>query len=135
MRIQLYWEYWTICRSSNSLYKRLAHIKNIDDYLQFYSLRQHGSTQEKVPLTEILYIHSKLIIADDKRLIIGSANINDRSMLGERDSEIALLVEEQQPESSPFGWDASPGIQDFRVRLYEEHFGNTNGRSLNPLDA
>jgi phospholipase D1/2 len=54
--------------------------------LKFYSLRQHGCTQEKLPLTEILYIHSKLMIVDDKRMIIGSANINDRSLNGDRDS-------------------------------------------------
>ena len=92
MRIQLYWEYWTICRSSRSLYQRLKHIKNIDNYLKFYSLRQHGATQDKLPLTEILYIHSKLMIVDDKKLIIGSANINDRSMNGERDSEIGICI-------------------------------------------
>jgi phospholipase D1/2 len=134
MRIQLYWEYWTICRSSKSLFKRLAHVKPLDQYLQFYSLRQHASTSEKLPLTEILYIHSKLIIADDRRMIIGSANINDRSLLGERDSEIALYIQEQQPVASPFGWEVSPGIQEFRVRLYEEHFGGTGGLSANPLD-
>lgn len=33
------------------------------------------------------------MIVDDKRLIIGSANINDRSLLGDRDSEIAVLIE------------------------------------------
>lgn len=44
MRIQLYWEYWTICRSNKSLFKRLSHVKELDQYLQFYSLRQHGST-------------------------------------------------------------------------------------------
>jgi phospholipase D1/2 len=94
MRIQLYWEYWTICRSTKSLYKRLSHIKDINNYLKFYSLRQHGCTTEKIPLTEILYIHSKLIIVDDRRMIIGSANINDRSMNGERDSEIGLYIDD-----------------------------------------
>ena len=44
------------------------------------------------PVTEILYIHSKLMIVDDQKLILGSANINDRSMLGDRDSEIAIVV-------------------------------------------
>jgi phospholipase D1/2 len=39
-----------------------------------------------IPVTEILYIHSKLMIVDDKKMIIGSANINDRSLLGDRDS-------------------------------------------------
>ncbi len=30
------------------------------------------------------------MIVDDKHAIIGSANINDRSLLGDRDSEIAV---------------------------------------------
>ena len=34
------------------------------------------------------------MIVDDKRCIIGSANINDRSLLGLRDSELAIVVEE-----------------------------------------
>lgn len=41
-------------------------------------------------MTEILYIHSKLMIVDDRNVIIGSANINDRSLKGPRDSEIAV---------------------------------------------
>ena len=43
-------------------------------------------------MTEIVYIHSKLMIVDDDIMLIGSANINDRSQLGERDSEIAMVV-------------------------------------------
>ena len=38
-------------------------------------------------------MHSKLLIADDRLVICGSANINDRSMLGKRDSEIAVIIE------------------------------------------
>ena len=37
-------------------------------------------------------MHSKLMIIDDLYALFGSANINDRSLLGERDSEIAVLV-------------------------------------------
>jgi phosphatidylserine/phosphatidylglycerophosphate/cardiolipin synthase-like enzyme len=44
-------------------------------------------------VTELIYVHSKLLIADDKLVICGSANINDRSMLGKRDSEIAVVIE------------------------------------------
>jgi phospholipase D1/2 len=40
-----------------------------------------------------VYVHSKLLIADDKTIICGSANINDRSMLGTRDSEVAVLLQ------------------------------------------
>ncbi|KAK7878187.1 hypothetical protein WMY93_031184 [Mugilogobius chulae] len=32
-----------------------------------------------------------MLIADDNTVIIGSANINDRSMLGKRDSEVAVI--------------------------------------------
>ena len=35
------------------------------------------------------------MIVDDKRCIIGSANINDRSLLGERDSELGIIVEDE----------------------------------------
>jgi phospholipase D1/2 len=45
-------------------------------------------------VTELLYIHSKVMIVDDKRVIMGSANINDRSQKGDGDSEIALVVED-----------------------------------------
>lgn len=41
-----------------------------------------------------MYVHSKLLIADDRIVIIGSANINDRSLLGNRDSEICMIVED-----------------------------------------
>lgn len=36
------------------------------------------------------------MIVDDRKLIIGSANINDRSMLGYRDSELALVAEDTE---------------------------------------
>jgi phospholipase D1/2 len=35
-----------------------------------------------------------MMIVDDKIALIGSANINDRSLLGEKDSEIALVIED-----------------------------------------
>lgn len=37
-----------------------------------------------------------MLIVDDKITIIGSANINDRSMLGNRDSEVAVIIEDQE---------------------------------------
>lgn len=38
----------------------------------------------------MIYIHSKGMIVDDEYVIIGSANINQRSMEGTRDTEIAM---------------------------------------------
>ena len=37
-----------------------------------------------------IYVHSKMMIVDDTYIIIGSANINQRSMAGTRDTEIAV---------------------------------------------
>jgi len=42
----------------------------------------------------MVYIHSKVMIVDDRRVIMGSANLNDRSQKGNGDSEIALVVED-----------------------------------------
>jgi hypothetical protein len=39
-------------------------------------------------VTEQIYIHSKLLIVDDRLVICGSANINDRSMLGKRHTSL-----------------------------------------------
>ncbi|XWS19088.1 hypothetical protein CRYUN_Cryun32bG0101200 [Craigia yunnanensis] len=38
----------------------------------------------------MIYVHAKMMIVDDEYIIIGSANINQRSMDGARDSEIAI---------------------------------------------
>ncbi|CAA6666405.1 unnamed protein product [Spirodela intermedia] len=38
----------------------------------------------------MIYVHSKMMIVDDEYIIVGSANINQRSMDGSRDSEIAM---------------------------------------------
>merc|ERR1719245_2342294 len=37
-----------------------------------------------------IYVHSKMMIVDDAYIIVGSANINQRSMAGTRDTEMAV---------------------------------------------
>ncbi len=68
MRIQLHHEYQTICRSSDSLFSILFEenmtLADIENHIIFFSLRQHGIIAD-LPVTEILYIHSKLMIVDD----------------------------------------------------------------------
>ena len=39
-----------------------------------------------------MYIHGKVCIVDDQLAIIGSANINERSQRGDRDSELASII-------------------------------------------
>lgn len=56
-----------------------------------------------LPVSEIVYVHSKLMIVDDKKVILGSANINDRSMNGNRDSELAVLITQPTDLIGKFG--------------------------------
>ena len=90
--------YASICRNNGlSIIEQLNKIMGDKwkNYIGFYSLRNHALVNN-VPKTEILYIHSKLMIIDDTKVLIGSANINDRSMLGDRDSEFAVLIKENK---------------------------------------
>jgi phospholipase D1/2 len=83
------------------------------------------SGSEGVPKTEIIYIHSKLMIVDDKHVIIGSANINDRSMMGDRDSEIACYVKGQKEIKVLFNnvkCDGNEFAHKLRMELFQEHF-------------
>ncbi|EMD36120.1 hypothetical protein CERSUDRAFT_116030 [Gelatoporia subvermispora B] len=77
-------------------------------------------------VSELLYIHSKVMIVDDQRVIMGSANINDRSQKGDGDSEIALVIEDDdmidsQMDGKP--WLASRFAATLRRKLYREHLG------------
>ncbi|KAJ3520611.1 hypothetical protein NM208_g13642 [Fusarium decemcellulare] len=65
-------------------------------------LRWEGNPEDEINafVTEELYIHSKLLIADDRLVICGSANLNDRSQLGSHDSEIAVVIEDPTPVES-----------------------------------
>ena len=72
-----------------TLFKKLeeAGVPDPTKFISFSSLRTWSELDH--PVTELIYIHSKLLIADDRVLICGSANINDRSLLGYRDSEVS----------------------------------------------
>jgi len=94
-------------------------------YIYFYSLRNHG-TIKGIPVTELIYIHSKLMIIDDEKVLIGSANINDRSMKGSRDSEFAIIIEEQNKINSIMdgkNYMASNYAKSLRKNLMAEHLG------------
>ncbi|RVW51890.1 Phospholipase D alpha 4 [Vitis vinifera] len=78
------------------------------DYLNFFCLAnreekgkgEYASPHPPHPATQywnaqkhrrfMVYVHSKLMIVDDTYILIGSANVNQRSMDGQRDTEIAV---------------------------------------------
>lgn len=43
------------------------------------------------------------MIVDDRRVIIGSANLNDRSQNGDHDSEIAIVIEDTEMVEATMG--------------------------------
>lgn len=86
----------SIYRGENSIYTTL--FKELEDpfeYLALYGLRTH-SINNGHPEMEEVYVHSKVMIVDDRSCIIGSININERSMHGDRDSEIAVLIDDTE---------------------------------------
>lgn len=89
-----HWNYASICRGNDSIISRLQElgIENPSEYITFHGLRNNSEFHGD-HVTELIYVHSKLMIVDDRLVICGSANINDRSMLGRRDSEIAVILE------------------------------------------
>ncbi|XP_061090562.1 phospholipase D2-like isoform X1 [Conger conger] len=104
MQAILHFIYRTICRGDFSILARLkAHMQDQwSQYISLCGLRTHSQLGQSL-VTELIYVHSKMLIADDRCYIIGSANINDRSMLGSRDSELAVLVEDLERVPSRMG--------------------------------
>jgi phosphatidylserine/phosphatidylglycerophosphate/cardiolipin synthase-like enzyme/uncharacterized membrane protein YdjX (TVP38/TMEM64 family) len=66
-------------------------------------------------VNECVNVHSKIIIIDNERLRIGSANLNNRSM--GLDTECDLMLEANGREN------VSRAIAGFRARLLAEHLG------------
>ncbi|XP_071779656.1 phospholipase D1 [Centroberyx gerrardi] len=93
----MYFNYRTMCRGEHSIIERLKCVMADCwiNYISFCGLRTHADLDGRLA-TELIYVHSKLLIVDDRTVIIGSANINDRSMLGKRDSEMAVVVEDTE---------------------------------------
>uniref|UniRef100_A0A5F9CZ07 Phospholipase n=1 Tax=Oryctolagus cuniculus TaxID=9986 RepID=A0A5F9CZ07_RABIT len=93
----MHFNYRTMCRGEDSILGQLkAELGNQwINYISFCGLRTHAELEGNL-VTELIYVHSKLLIADDNTVIIGSANINDRSMLGKRDSEMAVIVQDTE---------------------------------------
>lgn len=106
------------------------------DYLSFYCLGKReeapkdvlANNGDKVSDSQknqrfMIYVHAKGMIVDDEYVIMGSANINQRSMAGSKDTEIAMGS--YQPHHTwarklkhPHGQ-----IYGYRKSLWSEHLG------------
>ena len=119
-----------------------------DEYISFFSLRGWGKFKDGTLTTEMVYIHAKTMIVDDRLAIIGSANsqsysilrsptclgltlvrvllVNERSMRGDRDSELASVIRDTDMiDSTMAGKPYKVGrfAHTLRIRLMREHLG------------
>ncbi|KAJ7758541.1 phospholipase D [Mycena maculata] len=127
IRIILECQNRTIARGPNSIFSRLRKEGiDPDEYISVFSLRNWGKLRGDVLSTEQVYIHAKICIVDDRLAIIGSANINERSQRGDRDSELAAVIRDTDMiDSTMAGKPFQVGrfAHSLRVRLMREHLG------------
>ncbi|CAF1270567.1 unnamed protein product [Rotaria sordida] len=98
----LYFIMRSIIKGDDSLFKRLEKAGiTPNDYISFFAMRNHDILMGRL-VTEIIYVHSKLMIIDDRMAICGSANINDRSLVGNRDSEFCIVINDIEEEDGRF---------------------------------
>ncbi|XVF89313.1 hypothetical protein PTKIN_Ptkin19aG0120100 [Pterospermum kingtungense] len=121
---------------------------NPRDYLTFFCLgnketkkpREYVPSEQPDPNTDyaraqqarrfMIYVHAKMMIVDDEYIIIGSANINQRSMDGGRDTEIAMGA--FQPYHLSTNRRAKGQIHSFRMALWKEHLGYVESSFQSP---
>ncbi|KAK8472587.1 hypothetical protein PHAVU_002G248700 [Phaseolus vulgaris] len=110
------------------------------DYLNFYCLGKREPQTSNISSTTnpsenralvaakkfrrfMIYVHAKGMVVDDDYVIIGSANINQRSLDGSRDTEIAMGA--YQPK---YTWTENRPhphgqVYGYRMSLWAEHLG------------
>ncbi|KAF5732990.1 Phospholipase D beta 1 isoform 1 [Tripterygium wilfordii] len=143
----LFWQHKTMQMMYETIYKALVEVGlegafSPQDYLNFFCLGNRegvdgydASSVGSPPAANtpqalgrknrrfMIYVHSKGMIVDDEYVILGSANINQRSMEGTRDTEIAMGAYQPhhtwaRKQSNPHGQ-----IYGYRMSLWAEHVG------------
>jgi len=139
-RMLIGWTMKSICRGGRSILELLQAEfpdKDIGEYVSFFSLRswQHHNG---IVYTEEVYVHSKVMVVDDRVVVVGSANINDRSMRGSRDSELCVVIRDKEEiditmDGVPFK--AGAFAHSLRKRLWSLHAGVSSDAVEDPIRA
>lgn len=115
------------------------HAMRVDSKLQDEPWDAHDDEESEIKnwIQEELYVHSKLLIADDRIVICGSSNLNDRSQLGDHDSELSIVMEdtrmiETTMDGKPF--QAGYHAATLRRYLWREHLGLLPPQDLDAKD-
>ncbi len=118
-----------VFEDDNSEYEDIE-LDRCQEFVTILNLRNWLQLGNSI-VTEQIYVHSKTMIVDDQYAIIGSANINDRSLLGERDSELAVLVMDEETLHADVNGSGSNRIvrkfaHQLRIDLWNKIFGFTD---------
>ncbi|KAF6135652.1 hypothetical protein GIB67_028223 [Kingdonia uniflora] len=151
----LFWQYQTMQMMYEIIAKELKStgVENShpQDYLNFFCLGNREELPKETPTSTsepsangetvsashksrrfMIYVHAKGMIVDDEYVIVGSANINERSLAGTRDTEIAMGayqphhawgVKKKHPRGQIYG---------YRMSLWAEHLGTLDHRYEDP---
>ncbi|KAL1343983.1 hypothetical protein HN51_017900 [Arachis hypogaea] len=141
----LFWQGQTMQMMYDIIARELkaANLENShpQDYLNFYCLGNRenltevpnsnasviSNSSETVASSKynrfMVYVHAKGMVVDDEYVILGSANINQRSMAGSRDTEIAMGA--YQPHHTWAKKQRHPHghVYGYRMSLWAEHMG------------
>ncbi|KAK6920216.1 C2 domain [Dillenia turbinata] len=149
----LYWQNKTMQMMYQTIHKALVEAGLEDafipqDYLNFFCLGNReaddGFNSINLPVTNapqalsrksrrfMIYVHSKGMIVDDEYVIIGSANINQRSMEGTRDTEIAMGAYQPQYTWAKKQRNPCGEIHGYRMSLWAEHTGTVENCFMQP---
>ncbi|RWW62230.1 hypothetical protein BHE74_00030660 [Ensete ventricosum] len=109
------------------------------DFLNFYclgnreiapkdTLQQQSLDKSPMSLSQkfrrfMIYVHAKGMIVDDEYVMIGSANINQRSLAGSRDTEIAMGAYQPNHTWSKNKRHPHGQVYGYRMSLWAEHLG------------
>lgn len=109
-----------------------------DEYVTLINLRDHAQLNG-MAVTEQIYVHSKLMIVDDRYVLVGSANINDRSLLGDRDSELAVLIADTEHgytdlDGSGITVPYRRFARELRQKAWRKWLGSASGECAEALD-
>ena len=141
----VHWQYHTIemmYRKIGQAIKEQGVDRHPQDYLLFLTLAKREETdstskilkQQSVDLPfptitktkrSIITVNSKVAIFDDEYMIVGSSNINDRYLVGNRNAELSVGLHQRRLGSVG-------DISTFRKCLWSEHLGAKAPVNLRP---
>ncbi|PWA96731.1 phospholipase D gamma 1 [Artemisia annua] len=144
----LFWQNKTMQMMYEVIYKALVEVglENVyepQDYLMFFCLGNRESSHGVEPTSNekgsnaantpksftrknrrfMIGVHSKGMIVDDEFVILGSANINQRSLEGSRDTEIAMGAYQPYHTWANKGSCPHGQVYGYRMSLWAKHIG------------